>query len=646
MALLEIEDLSVSFEGRAGALRAVEGFDLEVVAGEIVGVVGESGSGKSVAMLAAMGLIAKPGRVSARRLRFDGADLTTLAPAQRRRITGKDMAMVFQEPVSSLDPCYTVGFQIAEALRVHGLAKRRGRRARALELLRQVGIPAPEERLRAYPHQLSGGMAQRVMIAIAIACRPRLLITDEPTTALDVTVQAQIMDLLLELRRRHGMALILISHDISLVAEIAERVVVMYAGQIAEQGPAGALLGAPRHPYTAALLAALPEAKRGPLPAIPGTVPGLEGGMPVSPPLRPRGRALRARDPGAAAPGRRFPALSPSPAGRGGETMTAVMEARNLSRHYPVRQGLLGATATLKALDGVSFRLAAGRTLAVVGESGCGKTTLARQLALVETPTAGTLFIAGEDAAGGSRRLRRKVQMIFQNPFEALNPRRTVAASVAEPLRVNTSLSRAEWAELVAAMMARVGLAPEHRGRYPHMFSGGQRQRIAIARALMLNPAVVVADEPVSALDLSIQAQVLNLMMALRDEFGLAYVFISHDLGVVGHIADTVMVMYLGRAVEQGSARAVLKTPRHPYTRALLAARPGRRRGAAPLAGEPPSPLAPPPRLRLPRPLPPRRRSVPQGPSPTPPPRRPPRRLPPRRKNPLIRHHCRHMTLA
>ena len=472
---------------------------------------------------------------------FDGYDLLTMSPRERRKIAGKDIAMIFQEPMSSLNPCFTVGFQIAETLKAH-LGLDRGQRAkRVVELLEEVGIPDPKRRANAFPHQLSGGMSQRVMIAMALACRPKLLIADEPTTALDVTIQAQILDLLVSLRKQNGMGLVLITHDMGVVAETADRVVVQYAGQQVEANETRALFADPHHPYTAALLAALPErATQRRLPAIPGVVPGQFD--------RPKGCLFAPRcgfvfsECRRAAPGRAAPEFgrarclhaagpwdSLEPGSRPG--MTAVLEARALSREYAVSRGLFGGSASVKALAGVSFKLEAGRTLAVVGESGSGKSTLARLLTLIETPTAGALIIDGEDVANADaarrRRLRREIQMVFQNPYGSLNPRQTIVRAIEEPLLVNTHMSASEREAAALAIMEKVGLRPEFKDRYPHMFSGGQRQRIAIARALVLRPKILVLDEPVSALDVSIRAQVLNLLAELQEDFRLAYVFVS-----------------------------------------------------------------------------------------------------------------------
>jgi peptide/nickel transport system ATP-binding protein len=625
MALLEIENLSVSFPTKAGVLQAVENVSLSLEAGDVLGIVGESGSGKSVTMMALMGLVPFPGRVSADRLRFDGHDLASLSPRERSRLTGKDLAMIFQDPTTSLNPCFTIGFQLAETLKLHLGMDGKAAHRRSIELLEQVGIPAPESRLTAFPHQMSGGMNQRVMIAMAIACNPKLLIADEPTTALDVTIQAQILDLLRSLQKERGMALVLITHNMGVVAEMAQRIAVMYAGQIVEERPANALFAAPRHPYTEALIAAMPERSDGHtrLATIPGMVPGLHE-RPSGCLFAPRCTYTQApcwdaRPPLSAIDGGKVrclyplgvvatPKLEAEVAARAvpddvpEDLETPVVTARDLRQTYRIGRGFLRQPAELQAVSGVSFDLMPGKTLAVVGESGCGKSTLARMVSLIEPPVAGELSLAGVDVATASAAdtagLRRVVQLVFQNPYGSLNPRKKIGAILEAPLEINSDLAAPQRAEKARDMLARVGLRPEHYDRYPHMFSGGQRQRIAIARALMLNPALVVADEPVSALDVCIQAQVLNLLSDLQSELGLAFLFISHDLGVVRHIAHDVLVMYLGHAVEQGDKEAIFTHPLHPYTQALLASTPGVHTeagtGRTPLKGELPSPLNPP----------------------------------------------------
>ena len=617
MALLEIENLTVEFQTANGCFRAVDNVTLSVDEGDVLAIVGESGSGKSVAMLAVMGLLPWTAAVTADRLVFDGRDLLSIGAAERRKIIGKEITMIFQEPMSSLNPCFTIGFQLTEALQVHTDMSKAERRTRAIELLHQVGIPAPEGRLSSFPHQLSGGMCQRVMIAMAISCSPKLLIADEPTTALDVTIQAQILDLLVKLQQDHGMALILITHNMGVVSETAQRVTVQYAGQKVEEQAVAGLFSEPHHPYTAALLAALPERATGRLlPSIPGVVPG-QFDRPPGCLFSPRCglatdlcHARAPRTPGAPirpgpvslSTGRR---ARPRPSGQGSLMAMGeiVLEAEALTRHYPVSRGPFRKVAILKALDGASFTLRRRRTLAVVGESGCGKSTLARLVTMIEEPTSGSLRIDGTEIAGvdrqALRRLRPKVQIVFQNPYGSLNPRQKVGAILEEPILVNRTSGPAERREAAEAMMNNVGLRPEHYDRYPHMFSGGQRQRIAIARALMLDPDILVLDEPVSALDVSIQAQVLNLLADLQDKHDLAYLFISHDLSVVRHIADEMMVMYLGKPVEQGPREQIFSAPRHPYTKALLSATPSvdpaKRLERIVLTGELPSPIDPPP---------------------------------------------------
>lgn len=647
-ALLDIEGLSVSFPRGDIQLKPVDQLDLQVHAGQVLGIVGESGSGKSLTALAIMNLIPAPGQIAARRLRFAGTDLGALSPRARRRHLGRDLAMIFQDPTTSLNPSFTVGFQLDEVLAAHTTDAPKARRRRALELLDAVGIPDPEQRIRAYPHELSGGMSQRVMIAIAIACGPRLLIADEPTTALDVTIQAQILSLLGRLSAELDMALILISHDLAVVSETADALLVMYCGQVVEQGPAQALLNHPCHPYTAALLASQPLSaqdahlgqgsrpaqserlgRRGRpdrLPALGGIVPPLHAlpqgcrFYPRCPKVQPRCqsevpqlRSNSADDAERVGIGARprirchFPLVSgekldltPDSAGPGRRPVLAV---RDLAKGYPIAGGLGRPQRVLQALDGVTFSVYPGHSLAIVGESGSGKSTLARQLVGIEQPTRGEIWFEGKNAAnpkeGLRRTLHRQVRLIFQDPYSSLNPRMSVGALLAEPLRSYEHLTARERRALVADWLQRVGLRADAAERYPHMFSGGQRQRIAIARALIVEPRVVVADEPVSALDVSIQSQILNLLAALQEEFGLAYVFISHDLGVIRHVADAIAVMYLGRIVEHGPAKSLFEQPWHPYTQALLASTPrigtGKRVDRSVPTGELPSPLAPPP---------------------------------------------------
>ncbi|WP_049575213.1 ABC transporter ATP-binding protein, partial [Streptomyces sp. SBT349] len=532
---------------------------------------------------------------------------------------------------SALNPVQRVGDQIAEALLVHDRALSTATaRARAVELLARVGVPDPEQRYHGYPHQFSGGMCQRAVIAMAIANQPKVLIADEPTTALDVSVQAQVLQLLRVAAEETGAATVLISHDLGVVAETADRLCVMYAGRVVETGPVAALFAGPRHPYTAALLASLPrlDARVGRLVPIPGLPPDL-----VDPPpgcafaprcpvgkdrprcteLRPEPRGTGAArsachfpDEAAAVLTREPPRPSPAAASRGATAEGGpVLHVRDLHKRYPVRAGVFSrARSWVRAVDGVSLEIGAGRTLGLVGESGCGKSTLARMLLRLVDPTEGDITVEGRDlvAAGRGelRRIRQRVQMVYQDPFASLNPRQNVGNTVAEPLRLAGGFSRAERRARVLSLFERVGLRPEHADRFPAEFSGGQRQRVAIARALALEPRLLILDEPVSALDVSVQAQVLNLLADLQAESGMAYLFVSHDLSVVRQVADEVAVMYLGRIVESGGVERVYRSPRHPYTAALLASVPvpdpaGRaERQRVPLGGEVPSPADPP----------------------------------------------------
>ncbi|AIB18313.1 nickel import ATP-binding protein NikE [Brucella suis] len=540
--LLDIKNLTVSFDTSTGPFKAVDGIDITVNKGEVLAIVGESGSGKSVGMLAVMGLLPKTATVTADVMMFDGMDLRTLSDSQRRKIIGRDISMIFQEPVASLNPCFTVGYQLEEVLKQHMGMGASASRARAIELLELVGIRDAVERLKSFPHQMSGGQCQRVMIAIAIACNPKLLIADEPTTALDVTIQKQILDLLMRLQVEHGMGLIMITHDMGVVAETADRVIVQYKGHKMEDADVLSLFSAPKHPYTRALLSALPEN----------------------------------------ATGNRLPTVSDFVFGeyqcRRSAMSEIVLEARDIKRDYHVGGGLFGKPKVVHAVKGVSFKVEKGKTLAIVGESGCGNSTLARILTMIDPQTSGELKIGGKDVNiardGLLPEMRQKVQIVFQNPYGSLNPRQKIGDVLAEPLLLNTNMSADERRSKAMQMLLKVGLEREHFNRYPHMFSGGQRQRIAIARALMLNPKRLILDEPVSALDLSVQAQVLNLLSDLQEEFGLTYVFISHDLSVVRYIADDVMVMYFGEVVEYGSRDDVFNNPQHDYTKKLFAATP------------------------------------------------------------------------
>jgi len=527
--LLDVRNLSVTFAGRGRAppVEAVRGVTFALDRGETLALVGESGSGKSVTALSIMQLLPYPlaehGPKSS--IHFAGEELVRASPEQLRRVRGSRIAIVFQEPMTSLNPLHTLERQVAEILLVHQRMSPRAARERTLELLRLVGLPDAESRLGAYPHQLSGGQRQRVMIAMAIANEPDILIADEPTTALDVTIQAHILALLRELRDRLGMALLLITHDLTIVGKMAERVAVMTQGEIVEAGPTATVFDRPRHPYTRRLLAAEPK-------------------------------------------GRAAPADLTAP---------LLIEAEAMRVWFPVRRGFLRrVTGHVKAVDGVSLALRAGATLGIVGESGSGKTTLG--LALLRlTAAQGHIRFAGRDIVALTRRqlrpLRREMQIVFQDPFSSLSPRLSVAQIVEEGLKVhNVAASAAERRKLIETALVEVGLDPEAADRYPHEFSGGQRQRIAIARALVLKPRLVVLDEPTSALDMSVQAQIVELLRELQERRGLAYLFISHDLRVVRALAHQIMVMKDGRIVESGPTESIMNAPEHPYTRALMAA--------------------------------------------------------------------------
>ncbi|MCS6766456.1 MAG: ABC transporter ATP-binding protein [Candidatus Protistobacter heckmanni] len=564
--LLTIRNLQVGFrsrleDGSRTVAEAVKGVSFSVPENGCVALVGESGSGKSVSALAAMGLLPKESAVigAGSEILFAGRDLLALDARERRAVCGKEIAMIFQEPMSSLNPVFTVGFQIGEALRLHLGMDAKQARARSIELLGEVGIPDPGRRVDAYPGQLSGGQQQRMMIAMAIACRPRLLIADEPTTALDVTIQQQIMALLADLRRRYAMSVLFITHDLALVAEIADRVVVMRDGRVREYGEAAQVFGAPADAYTRALLQCRPRIDSRPahLPVIADF-------------LGEDGRAAEARVDTA----QRHRGLDDLPAGE-----KPLLEVSGLSKSFFSREGLFGRRE-FKAVQNVSFKLFKGRTLGIVGESGSGKTTVGLTLLRLHEATAGRAEFEGRDILAMSRGefqpFKRRMQIVFQNPYASLNPRFTVGRILLEPMRIHgIGADDAEREAIALQLLRKVGLPESAYRRYPHEFSGGQRQRIAIARCLTLRPEILVCDESVSALDVSVQAQVLNLLQDLQDEFDLSYIFISHDLAVVKYISDQVMVMHEGRVVETADADALYADPRHPYTRNLLAAIPG-----------------------------------------------------------------------
>ncbi|KAB0638694.1 glutathione ABC transporter ATP-binding protein [Burkholderia stagnalis] len=589
--VVAVDDLSVTFRREGATFDAVRGVSFHVDRGETLAIVGESGSGKSVTSLALMRLVEHGGgtitrgRIAFRRRNGTQLDLAQASAATMRGVRGADIAMIFQEPMTSLNPVFTVGDQISEAIALHQSKSASDARAEALRLLDLVRIPEARRVFARYPHQLSGGMRQRVMIAMALSCRPALLIADEPTTALDVTIQAQILQLIRGLQDEMNMGVVFITHDMGVVAEVADRVLVMYRGEKVEEGDAPRIFAAPEHRYTRALLAAVPRLGSMQGTDVPEKFPLLkvEGAAAAEavPPVGDDAAALAQPAVDAAAP--------------------PVLRVRDLVTRFPVKSGLFGRVSQyVHAVERVSFELRPGETLALVGESGCGKSTTGRSLLRLVESQSGSIEFDGRDisAMKGAdlQALRRNIQFIFQDPFASLNPRLTVGFSIMEPLLVHGVASGRAAQERVDWLLDRVGLPAEAARRYPHEFSGGQRQRIAIARALALNPKVVIADESVSALDVSVQAQIVNLMLDLQRELGVAYLFISHDMAVVERISHRVAVMYLGQIVEIGPRRAVFEAPQHPYTKKLMSAvpvaDPARRHALRQLpADEVPSPI-------------------------------------------------------
>ena len=551
--VLSVRNLTTAFNNGGLWNPVVKNVSFDVNAGETVAIVGESGSGKSVTSLSIMGLLnSKTARISGE-IFLNGQNLLSLKENQLRNLRGREMAMIFQEPMTSLNPVFTIGRQISEALTCHGDISAKAAKAETLRLLDKVRIPNAASRFSDYPHQFSGGMRQRVMIAMALASRPKLLIADEPTTALDVTIQAQILDLIKTLQEEEGTSVLFITHDMGVVAETADRTVVMYRGEMVENGATADLFRHAAHPYTRALLSAVPHL---------GSMNGIAEPLP-------------------------FPVIDmatgekhdPIPVSRPVDMQKPVLDIRSLTTRYHVTGGLLGkTTGAVHAVENVSFQLFAGETLALVGESGCGKSSIGRTIMRLANATSGEILLKDEDLlhlrAEKLRLARRNVQMIFQDPFASLNPRMSVGNAIAEPLIQHGLLSKTAAREKATVLLERVGLSADIMKRYPHEFSGGQRQRIAIARALALDPKVIVADEAVSALDVSIKAQVCNLMMDLQESLGLSYLFISHDMAVVERVSHRVAVMYLGEIVEIGSRQAVFENPQHPYTRKLMAAVP------------------------------------------------------------------------
>ncbi|MES2740182.1 MAG: ABC transporter ATP-binding protein [Pseudomonadota bacterium] len=556
--LLEVRNLRVSFRlDKHTTFEAVKSISFDVPRNATVALVGESGSGKSVSSLAVMGLLPAQTTIvdPASSIRFGGRQLLNLSGAERRALCGKDIAMIFQEPMSSLNPVLTVGYQIGEVLRQHMGMNRRQARARSLALLEEVGMPDPQAKLDAYPSEMSGGQQQRVMIAMAIACEPKLLIADEPTTALDVTIQKQIMELIATLQKKHAMSVLFITHDLALVGEIADHVIVMRQGEVRETGPVAGVFGQPKDAYTQALLHCRPSLESRPwrLPVIDDYIAGRAG-----PGIEQRQRSR----------GYAEPAAGPAP----------LLVVDKLCKSFYMREGVF-RKREFQAVKDVSFVLPRGKTLGVVGESGSGKTTVGLTLLRLHHATSGSALFEGQDVIAMSARAyqpyKRRIQIIFQNPYASLNPRYTVGQILMEPMRIHQiGANDAERNTHAYWLLDKVGLPAHAFHRYPHEFSGGQRQRIAIARCLTMRPEILVCDESVSALDVSVQAQVLNLLQDLQDEFGMSYIFISHDLSVVKYMADQVMVMHQGRVVELADSDQLYRQPAHPYTRALLNAIP------------------------------------------------------------------------
>jgi peptide/nickel transport system ATP-binding protein len=633
--LLKVSNLKTSFHTDAGIVRAVDGVDFTIRENETLGMVGESGCGKSVTSLSVMRLIESPGRIDEGSITFRGEELLTKSSSEMRKIRGNDISMIFQEPMTSLNPVHTIGDQISEALMLHQGLDRKAAFAKAIDMLKLVGIPAAEVRATEYPHLLSGGMRQRAMIAMALSCDPKLLIADEPTTALDVTIQAQILDLMRDLKGKTGSAVMLITHDLGVVAEMADNVVVLYAGEVVEYADVKTLFRDPKHPYTRALLESIPRLTddRGrKLFPITGSIPdplhrpsgcrfhtrcrfAVEHCKTATPKLQQFEDGTQVRcfmyDPETAGlfTEKKEPVrvvteeVPPAVTAARDPSIKPLLSVKNLKKYFPVRGGIFRTiTGHVHAVDGVSFDIYPGETFGLVGESGCGKTTTGRAALRLIEPTEGTIEFDGQSILGLSKRemrpLRRDMQIIFQDPFASLNPRMTVGDTIGESFDIHGLASGSSRREQVAELMRLVGLEPDYMRRYPHQFSGGQRQRIGVARAIALNPKIVVCDEPVSALDVSIQAQIINLLEELQDRLDLSYLFVAHDLSVVKHISDRVAVMYLGEIVEIAETDELFAHPTHPYTEALLEAvpiaDPEYKKERYIVKGDVPNPAAPP----------------------------------------------------
>ncbi|MCT2345575.1 dipeptide ABC transporter ATP-binding protein [Bacillales bacterium AN1005] len=627
--MLDINKLNIEFKTKTGSITAISDLNLSIKAGETVCLVGESGSGKTITSKAIMRLIEyENGKISNGDISFQGTDLTSIDEKMLQHIRGKKIAMIFQEPLSAFDPVFTIGHQITEMIRKHQKSSKQAAWQKGINLLKKVGISEPEHRMKQYPNEFSGGMLQRAMIAMAISCEPDLLIADEPTTALDVTIQLQIIELLKSLKDEFNMGLLLITHDLGIAAELADRIVVMYAGEVVENATVSQLFHTPHHPYTRGLLKSIPKmdtANKGKLYSIEGSIPSLNE-LPEGCLFHPRcpfanTQCKRVR-PNLEKVNDRYAACfyseelvtkpewnlsyskeetlekinvtKPEPV-----STEILVDVQHVSKHFPIGRGLSLAKKQVKAVDDVSFTINKGETFGLVGESGSGKSTLGRAILQLEKLTGGEVLYGGSPLSGLSSKkmgkYRKEMQMIFQDPYSSVNSRHKIGEIIAEPLKWHLKLSKEEIQSRVEELLEQVGLKREWVSRYPHEFSGGQRQRIGIARAIALNPAFILADEAVSALDVSVQAQIINLLQDLQAKMGLTYLFIGHDLGVVQHISDRVGVMYLGKLVEIAPSKAIFQEPSHPYTRVLIDSIPnGKRTNKLKAEGEIPSPANPP----------------------------------------------------
>jgi peptide/nickel transport system ATP-binding protein len=594
-AVIDVADLKTHFHTEEGIVRAVDGVTFRIEPGRTLGIVGESGSGKSVTSLSIMRLLASSARIESGRIALLGRDLVRLPEPEMRQIRGKEISMIFQEPMTSLNPVFTVGDQVAEAILLHQKVSRAEARAQTIRLFDEVGIPNPTQRVDSYPHQMSGGQKQRVMIAMALSCNPKLLIADEPTTALDVTIQAQILDILRHLRDTRGMAILFITHDLGVIAEIADDVLVMYRGEEVEYGPVLQIFERPQHPYTKGLLACRPrlDTPYKLLPTVDDFMDArvVDGKLQITEkPLsdarlnqlktQGRGRLLHKKSELAAMGHPWEQGKHAADAQAVDESAKPLLEVVDLKVYFPVRRGIFSRVHDhVRAVDGISFRVYRGQTLGLVGESGCGKTTAGRAILRLIEPTEGQIVLDGVDVrklgAGDLRKMRSRMQIIFQDPYGSLNPRMTIEAAITEPMVIQRiGSSRADRRDRAVALLEEVGMQAVHLRRYPHEFSGGQRQRICIARAIAVEPEFLICDESVSALDVSVQAQVLNLLKRLQEKRGLTYIFISHDLSVVKFMADMMAVMNAGKIVEFGPSEAIYREPREDYTRRLISATP------------------------------------------------------------------------